>query len=191
MAKVTWGGNVSADAIDNAERGNFKPYDGPMPVPGMYAWKINILRRRMSSNNNPQLMVGLELIPRKTRPDDQKYKGYFITDFIPVGESSAFRLAPFLDAIGVKGSDFIDRTKDDGTDKGNIVSIGKWKHTGKQYVQASLVMGSYNGAPRLEIGGYWPPPNAAPVEPEPEPDEDEDEEVTDTAGSDYDEEPPF
>lgn len=174
MGKVTWGGGVSAGDIDGAERRQFKPYDGP-PVPdGLYAFQIKRIRKGESSKGNPQLIVGLELVPRQSRPDDKPYKSFYLTDFIPVMGSTVERLAPFLDAIGVTGADLLQRTTDDGSEDKNILRIGKVTPLGK-YVLAQIEDNTYEGKTRkvVSFGGYYPPPGAGGTASEPEPSDDD------------------
>lgn len=149
MGKVDWGGGFTAEDIDKADRG-FTPYAGPQPPAGMYKFKLKVLRRRTSSKGNPQLMLGLELVPRKE--SEKKFKGYFLTHFITITDGTLFRLAPFLDAIGVKGKDFISRTVED--EDQNIKKIGKWVNDGKQELMVSI---------GLDNQQRWEAKNFAPV----------------------------
>lgn len=157
MGKVTWG--VSGSDLDDADRSQFTPYDGPIPPNKLFCFKIKMLKKGKTSNGNPQLIIGLELTPRQSRPEERKYKGYYITDYIVVLESTTFRVAPFLDAIGVSGSDFAERTVvGEKDDRGSypITKIGKWVNNG-QYVLATLKDGSdREGNSRKEIDKYWP-----------------------------------
>lgn len=179
MGKVTWGGDLSGSDLDNADRSQFKPYDGPTPMNGVYAFRVKLLKRGKSKANNPQLIVGLELVPRQSRPEDGKFKGYFIMDYIPVMESTAFRVAPFLDAIGVSGDDFIKRTTaGEADERGSlpIVQIGKWKNDGKKIILATLADDQdQQGNPRKRISSYWAPEDLSTAD-EPEDDEDDEEE---------------
>lgn len=171
MPKSTWGSgseSVSRDDLENAQGARFKRYDGPTVPDGIYAFKINQLRKGKSEAGNDQLIIGLELVPRQGRPEQQPYKGFYITDYIPVMKSTADRLKPFLDAIGVSVDDFLNRMMDDGKanrqgSKG-ILKFGRWVfESGKVYVLAEVITGSYKGKSRREIafGGYWAPSEAA------------------------------
>lgn len=160
MGKVTWGGGVTADDIDGAERSQYKPYDGPTPPNAMYAWKVKILKKGKSQADNTKLIIGLELVPRQSRPDEKPYKGYFVSESIAVVESMAGKLGAFLDAIGVSSSDFMNRTSDSGEKDArgnvNITKIGKWINNGETYILASLGDDSYNGENRKRVQNFWP-----------------------------------
>lgn len=157
MGKVTWG--IDSDAIDDAERSQYKPYDGPVPPNGLYAWRVKNLKAGTTSNDNPQLIIGLELVPRRSRPEEKKYKGYYTTEFMVVTEGTASWVAAFCDAIGVTGEDLVNRTKDDGEEdaRGNtrIISIGKWRNDGKTLVLGTLVDDNYRDAPRKRVRDFW------------------------------------
>jgi hypothetical protein len=184
VGKVTWGGDLDAKTIDKADRSQFKPYAGP-PVPdGLYCWRVKVLKRGKSSNKNDQLIVGLELVPRQSRPDERAYAGYFVTDYITLTEAAAWRVAGFTDAIGVTGADLIQRTKDTGEKdaKGSveIVSIGSWKHTKKALVLAQIAKGENNkGKPVTDVKGYWAPEALTEDPTNARDDEDEDDEDED------------
>lgn len=179
MGKVTWGGGMDADTLNDAERSQFKPYDGPVPPNALYCWRVKVLKKGKSQADNNKLIIGLELVPRRSRPDEKPYAGYFATESIAVVESMAGKLGSFLDAIGVTGSDFLNRTLDDGEkdQRGNtkIIKIGKWINDGKTYILASLGDDSWNGETRKRIQNFWPVEQAAKAEPE-ESDETEEEE---------------
>lgn len=183
MGKVKWGGGVSAQGIDDVDTSKqFTPYAGPTPPNGVYQFHLKIARIGESKQGNPQLILGLELVPRKDRPEDRRYKGYFLMDYIPVMESTQFRVRPFLDAIGVSGKDFVDRTVDDGSDKKNITKIGKWVQNGKQYVLVSIGMGSDQaGNSRMEAKSYVPAQDLG----------DTDDDAADDTADNDDDEPPF
>lgn len=160
MGKVTWGSGISAGDIDGAERSQFKPYDGPTPPNAMYAWRIKVLKKGKSAADNTKLIIGLELTPRQSRPEEKRFKGFYVTESIAVVESMAGKLGAFLDAIGVSGSDFMERTKDDGEkdQRGNvkITRIGKWVNDGKTLIMGSIADDSYNGETRKRISNFWP-----------------------------------
>ncbi len=184
MGKVTWGGDFDGSTFDDAERSQFKPYDGPIPANAMYAWKVKNVKRGETSNGNDQLIIGLELIPRRSRPDEKKYKGYYITHFLVMTEGTAWKVAPFLDALGVSGADLVSRTKDTGEEdnRGNVplVSIGKWKNDGSTIVLASLEDDDYKEG-RKRIREFWPVEDAAKDE--------DDEEESDDSEDDEEEAP--
>lgn len=182
MGKVTWGDDLTREALDDVERDRFKPYDGP-PVPNaMYAWRLKVLKRgKAKSSGNTQIIIGLELVPRSSRPEEKPYAGYFITDYISVLESQAFKIAPFLDALGVSSTDFLKRTSDTGEkdDRGSvpIAKIGDYVHDGKFILLASIGDDTdQNGAPRKRITGYYPAPEGEQAKKSKRRDEDDEEE---------------
>lgn len=136
MPVVKWG--VDAGDVEDFDRDSqFKPYAGPIPPDGVYAWRVKRLQHVAGSRDkNPQLRPGLELVPREGF-DEDKYAGYYLMDFLPVAGNTAFRYVPLLDALGVSGRDFTSRTKTDVD--GNIISIGKWSNKGDAVVVAQLV----------------------------------------------------
>jgi hypothetical protein len=151
MPRVHWG--IKAADVDDFDRDKqYKPYDGPIPVNGVYQWQIKVLKFIAGSREkHPQLRIGLELIPRASRKGEAKYKGYFIMEFAPVTSRTAFRYAPFLDAIGVTGRDFETRTVAD--EEGNIRKIGKWSNDGKEMILAELKDDQdQQGNPRKAVG---------------------------------------
>jgi hypothetical protein len=129
----------------------------------------------------PQLRAGLELLPRED--GERKYKGFFITAFLPVSDKTAFRYVPFLDALGVSEDDFLERTLTD--EEGNVRRIGKWRMDGKTILGAQLKDGEdKDGNPRQEIG--WMGEAAL----DDEADEDYDDEEADEEYVDEEEEAP-
>lgn len=179
MGKVKWGTGITAAAIDEVDTDKqFTPYEGPTPPNGVYRFHVKVLKQTTSSNNNPQLAVGLELTPREDIPEQRRFKGYFCMDWIPVMDSTAFRLRPFLDAIGVTSKEFINGTITD-EDK-NVTKIGKLAITKKLLVAASIRMGQdQKGNARMEVGTYIPVVDG------------DDQDADADAGYNADEEPPF
>jgi len=151
MPRAQWG--VKSSDVDDFDRSSqYKPYDGPIPINGVYHWNVNVLKYAAGTREkNPQLRIGLELIPRDDRPEETKYEGYFIMAFLPVTDKTQFRYVPFLDAIGVTGKEFERRTITD-TD-GNITRIGNWRNSGDYMIAAQLQDGTdQNNNSRKEIG---------------------------------------
>lgn len=174
MPRVQWG--VSASDVDDFDRDSqFKPYAGPIP-PGntVYAWRIKVLKNVAGDRKkNPQLRVGLELVPRQGF-GESKYAGYFVMDFIPIMSSTAFRYVPLLDALGVSGREFEASTINDK--EGNIKKIGRWVNDGETVVIAMLSDGEdQNGEPRKEIraGTYGDLPSHIALSESDDDDEDE------------------
>lgn len=149
MPKMNWG--IKAADVDDYDRSSqYAPYDGPIPVNGVYKWKLKRLVSVASAGTKlPQLRVGLELAPRSR--EEKQYAGYYITAFLPVSERTAFRYVPFLDAIGVTGREFENGTVTD--EEGHIKKIGRWRFTDSVYIKAQLKDDSDGqGNPRKDIG---------------------------------------
>jgi hypothetical protein len=104
-----------------------------------------------------------------------------VTAFLPVTKKTQFRYVPFLDAIGVSGRDFKERTVVDG--EGNITSIGKWRQDGEQYILCQLVdsEGSDERYPK-DIKWIGSVPDD---EEEPEGEDDDDEDTDDDGDDEY------
>lgn len=151
MPRVNWG--IKARDVDDFDRERqYKPYDGPIPVNGVYQFQVKVLKFVAGSREkHPQLRIGLELVPRPGRKDERRYGGYFLMEFAPVTEKTAFRYVPFLDAIGVTGRDFETRTLAD--EEGNIRKIGSWTNTGKHMILAEIRDDrDAEGNPRKAVG---------------------------------------
>lgn len=149
MPKVNWG--VSSADVDNFDREKqFKPYDGPIPSNGVYRWTIKVLKHVAGTREkNPQLRIGLELVPRTKA--EKRMAGYFVMIFPPITERTQFRYVPFLDAIGVSANEFTRGTITD--EEGNIKKIGRWRNTGDVTILAELKDDvDQHGNPRKDIG---------------------------------------
>ncbi|HEY6020273.1 MAG TPA: hypothetical protein VIY48_10325 [Candidatus Paceibacterota bacterium] len=154
MPRVNWG--VEASDVDSFDReSQYTPYSGPIPPNAVYQWKVKVAKFIAGTRDKfPQLRIGLELAPR-AEYDEKRYKGYFIMAFIPVSDKTAFRYVPFLDALGVSGSDFTRKTLTD--EEGNIKRIGAWKHDGNTLILAEKRDGQDgNGNSRPEVGWIGP-----------------------------------
>lgn len=156
MPKVSWEGDVSTDDIDGFDRdAQYTPYSGPIPMNGIYAFKLKVLKYQEPKPGKKwsQLQIGLELVPRANRPEDKVYKGYFIQDWPPIAKHTAFRYVPFLDALEVSATDFINRTIID--EDGNIVKMGKWRNTGDIVILAGIADDTdEKGNPRKKVNFY-------------------------------------
>lgn len=153
MPKANWGiGSSDVDEFDRESQ--FKPYTGPIPPNGVYVWNINVLKFMAATKEKlPQLRIGLELVPREDVADEEVYEKYFIMAFLSITEKTAFAYVPFLDAIGVTGREFTDRTITD--EEGNIKKIGKWRNTGEELVLAQLKDGTdADNKPIKKIGWF-------------------------------------
>jgi hypothetical protein len=183
VPKVPWG--IGAEVIDDFDRDSqYKPYTGPIPPNAVYRWNINKLQYVAGTREkHPQLRVGLALIPRNA--DEETFNEYFVMDFIPVTDRTAFRYVPFLDAIGVTATDFTARTLSD--EEGNIKRIGKWRNTGEETVMGLLkdAKPGLDGTARKEIGTYVE--DTTSEEDEYYPDDADDEEIDEDDYADEDE----
>ncbi len=176
MPRVNWG--LSRGAVKNFDRSKqYKPYAGPVPPNGIYAWRVKVLEYQAATKGKlPSLVSGLELVPRYK--SEEKYAGYWIRNFMPVADHTAFRWVPSLDAIGVSESVFYERTVT-GAD-GRVQRIGQWQNTGEILILAQLKDGQdLNQNPKKEIGGQWEYEEGT---------SDEDDDDFDTDDDDYDEE---
>ena len=153
MPKANWG--VSSSDVDNFDRNSqYQPYDGLIPPNGVYEWNIKVLKFAAATKEKlPQLRVGLELSPREGR-DEDKYEGYFKMAFLNVSDKTAFVYVPFLDAIGVTGREFTERTITD--EEGNVKKIGRWRNTGEEYIRAELTTNEYDTKDGKGIGWIGP-----------------------------------
>lgn len=145
MAKVKWGSDdnaITADALEGVETDD-AGYRGKEPPKGAYRFAIKVYKGE-SQAGNPKLEVRMELVP--TDSDDKKYAGFRLRDYIPVLASTAFRVRPFLDALGVKPRDFVNSCNTKQDEEGElVVSIGSlslrnatvdayiWKRSGDEY----------------------------------------------------------
>lgn len=155
MPRVRWG--ISSGDIDDFDRSSqYAPYTGPIPPNGVYEWLVKVLKYIPGTRDkHPQLRIGLELVPREDRKDERQYSGYFAMAFLPITDKTAFRYVPFLDALGVSGKEFTERTVTD--EDGNIKKIGQWRNDGKEIIAAQLADGQdQNGAPRKELAWFGP-----------------------------------
>lgn len=136
MPKANWG--ISSSDVDDFDRDSqFKPFIGDPPPSGVvYLWTIKkLVMVSATDEKTPQLRVGLALRPQNRA--QKKYEGYYITNFLPIADNTAFRYAPLLDAFGVSGRDFTSRTIID--EQGNIQKIGQWRNTGDFVIAAQLL----------------------------------------------------
>lgn len=120
MPKVTWGSELDADAIENAEQR--EQYAGEIPPSGIYRMKIRFMQKTLSSNKNPLLKV-LLVLDGSFKPEHKKYDGCPVWEQIPIMPSTAFRIRELCDALNVTAKEFMDKTVAD--DEGYITKIGK------------------------------------------------------------------
>lgn len=137
MPRVRWG--IDSSDVDDFDReSQFKPYAGPLPPLGVYEWQVKVVKYVAGTKDkNPQLRVGLALAPRENVKGEKKYAGYFLLAFLIISNKTTFQYVPFLDAIGVSGREFAERTIVD--EDGKVSKIGRWRNDGESYVNASIV----------------------------------------------------
>lgn len=152
MPKANWG--VSARRIDSYDRNTlYQPYSGKLPPAGVYRFKMISLRYAAGTEDrNPQLRVRLSLVPRSGR-GEKAYAGYTVTAMCPITDNALFRIVPFLDVIGVSGSDFVNSTV--YKSNGEVVRIGKWRNPGDLELLAQLKTSDSEEYPR-EVGTFLP-----------------------------------
>lgn len=115
--RVTWGDEDLESALDDYEGSEFKTYEGERPRKGTYQFKLVKLEQTKSSGGWPQLIAHWELAPNKLQ--HKEFKGYYMRDYIVVKPdgSTAFRVRPLLDALGVTAKQFRTATQANKTDK--------------------------------------------------------------------------
>jgi hypothetical protein len=167
MPKADWG--LSAGTVTDFDRDKqFTPYQGPLPPNAVYKWRVvNAYYAAATDTNLPQLRLLLSLVPRDR--SENKYSGFMCMAMAPVGDNTAFRYVPFLDAIGATEADFRRRTDVDA--EGKIRKIGKWVNNGKTEVAAQLEDNDYEKSKYPKSIGWV----GALAEYEPDDEEDEEE----------------
>ena len=138
MSKVLWGGEELETELEDWEGNDFPQYDGDRPRKGVYQFKLTRLEKTESTNGHPQMVAHFELSPHKL--EHRLYKGYYMRDYIIVKDdgSTAFRVRPFLDALGVTSRQFkrlteatkTDRTTNNGAEIWEITKMGPVKIPG-------------------------------------------------------------
>ncbi|MGH7774445.1 MAG: hypothetical protein ACREQA_19655 [Candidatus Binatia bacterium] len=156
MPKGNWGSGKDTPSqkdIDGYDRSGQR-YMGPLPRNGAYRGTIKTLRQVKEKGKFPSLRPGLELVPRDK--SEKRYKGYFVMDFLPIKKGTEFRYVPFLDAIGVSGTDFLKHTKID--EDGNVLKIGKWVMKNADDIIFSITDNDGEQADKYpkQINGYAP-----------------------------------
>lgn len=120
MAKVTWGGTALESALDDYDpddnSGGYSEYMGERPPKGVYRFRVK-MDKTESKGGFPQIIVRLTLDPDK--PAHKQFKGYGCLDFVIVKDdgSTAFRVRPLLDALGVTSKQFRTATVTRATDR--------------------------------------------------------------------------
>lgn len=169
MPAIDWG--ISRGTLTNYERPKFNPYDGELPPNRVYRWLIKKIQYAAATDQRaPQLILGLELVPRKGRNDSQ-YAGFYVQTYNVITDKSVSFWGPILDALGVSEAAFRAAKIDT---EGNIRSMGKWRNDGKQYIMGLLKDNTYNGVTTKQIG-WWGPDSGEGTEPEEEEEYDDEE----------------
>lgn len=125
MPKAKWGAGETAltkDAIDGAERQETqKRYSGPQPPSGTYRFVIKSLKQDKSAAGNDKVIV-TSILDGTWMPNHKTYDGFPMWDHLPIMESTAGRVANFLDAIGATGADLMEKALVD--EQGYITKLG-------------------------------------------------------------------
>src|ERR1700750_1290841 len=105
MPKAKWGGDLTADDIDGAERGETrKNYSGPLPPAGMYRFIIQSMKKGESNAGNDKVVI-FSTLDGSWKPNHAKFDGAPLWDHLPIMKSTLGRVGNFLDSIGAEGKD--------------------------------------------------------------------------------------
>lgn len=121
--KITWGDEDLEEALSDWEDNNqFEPYSGDRPPKGTYQFQLVRLEQTRSSGGttgvqHPQLIAHWQLKPNK--PNHKGFAGYYMRDYIVVKTdgSTAFRVRPLMDALGITAKQFRTATQANKTDR--------------------------------------------------------------------------
>ena len=178
--RVNW--NIRGSDIADFDRSKqYKPYTGPVPTNNVYQFKLKVFKYVSATRDKlEQIRIGLELIPRKGRPEEKRYTGFFIMVFRSLGDRNQFTYVPFFDAIGITGAD-VDRGVITD-EEGNVKKVGRWRNTGDMMLLARLCdEEDAEGNPRKGVDAW-----AALEDSEPESDDDDEDYDSDESYDDDD-----
>jgi hypothetical protein len=182
MPKAKWGGNLTADDIDGADRGETrKNYSGPLPTAGTYRFVIQSMKQGTSGAGNDKVTI-FSTLDGSWKPNHKKYDGCPLWDHLPIMDSTKGRVGNFLDAIGATGKDLFGAIVDDD---GKITKLGRVGDPNGLIVYINIkkkpAEGGYDEGIQTGFNAYNP------VDDE---DDDSDDSAEDGADDDGDE-PPF
>lgn len=170
MPKVKWFG-ITVDAIEDAEVRRNKMYTGPEPKRGVYQFAVRF-KMAKSGNDHDQIRCYMTLVPRDARPEEKKYRDFFMMEFVPVVDSAAFRVRALCDALGVKARDFYEKTVNDK--EGWITKFGGLS------IDKDGVLLLANIGPDTQRDGFWKVSDWASVDAIEESDDNDDDDDDDT-----------
>lgn len=156
MPKVKWGGDLTPDAINSAERREGGEYNGKIPPKGIYRFKLRFSKKDKSKEGNPKL-VSLLVLDGSWKPEHKQYDGCPLWEHMPVTGKTAFRVRAYCDALNIPSEDFMGKMVVD--DEGNVQKIGKLKIADQDLLVYVSVKprNSEDYGPQLDFaGGYLP-----------------------------------
>lgn len=159
MPKAKWGGNVTADAIDQAETG-YQAYAGELPPRGVYRFRVVKAEQGTSGGGNPKLKV-FAILDGTWKKEHAKYDGCPLWDHMPVLDSTLFRVKAFCSGVGVTSKEFLTGMIVD--EEGLVTKIGSLAFNNEKrpvMVYINVVQDSSGDTPQLKLngGGYLPKP---------------------------------
>ena len=176
--RVNW--NLRGSDLDEFDRSRqYTPYTGPVPTNNVYQFKLKIFRYvKATADKWEQIRIGMELVPRNGREDEQRYAGYFLMVSRSLADKNRFTYVPFFDALGISGRDLDRGVITD--EEGNVKKIGSWRNSGDLVILAKLADSEdAKGNPRKDFDWFGPLKNPHDELPEDDPDIDDDDESDD------------
>lgn len=155
MPKVKWGGDLTADAINEAENRGGGDYEGKIPPRGVYRFKLRFSKKDKSKENNPKL-VSLLVLDGSWKKEHKQYDGCPVWDHMPVTGKTAFRVRAYCDALNIPADDFMGKMVID--DEGNVQKIGKLQIADKDLLVYATAKPDKNEeyGERLQLVGFQP-----------------------------------
>lgn len=131
-------GNISGIDEPEALKG-FAPYDGPpLPFTGVMPCKLKRLRMKTNKNGDDMLSGLLEVHAPSKKDPKHKWHGAPLWFNLNQTEQGAPYTRAFLEGMGVKWTDFVNRTMLDEEEPPNVTKLGKLKLTGEETVKVAL-----------------------------------------------------
>jgi hypothetical protein len=157
MPKVKWGGDLTSDAIDSAERREGGDYAGEVPPKGIYRFKIRFSKKDKAKDSGNPKLVSLLVLDGSWKKEHKQYDGCPVWDHMPVTGKTAFRVRAYCDALNISSADFMGKMVVD--DDGNVQKIGKLKIADEDllvYVSVKPEKNTEYGDRLVLAGGYMP-----------------------------------